>query len=189
MTTWVGVVIAYAIASRLAYVGWVGLALRSQDRDQSLTRRDGVEAGFQRFRTRAQWIMRNDAVAIILTCLITRDTLQVGISRAIVLLVAALLIVVGLGTKMWAARTLGDNAYYWHNFFSPEVHEAPDPPGPYRYLDNPMYTVGYLHAYGAALALGSAWGLAIAAFDQLAILAFHFLIEKPHYERLTAQPK
>ena len=186
MTTGSLLVVAYAIASRLAYVGWVGVALRRQECDQYFTKRDGVEPGYRRFRRRAEWIMRNDALAIVLACIVTRDTLHLAVPRTILLAVAAILIAIGLGTKMWAARTLGDNAYYWHNFFSSDMHEPPDPPGPYRYLDNPMYTLGYLHAYGAALALGSLPGLALACFDQAAILVFHYIVEKPHYDRLVA---
>ena len=176
--------IAYAIASRLAYVLWVGNALQRQDSEQYFTRTAGGEAGFRRFRERASWIMRNDAVALILVCVMTRGKLDLPISTALRLVIAAILIIIGLGTKAWAARTLGDEAYYWHNFFVPREHTAPDPPGPYRYLDNPMYTVGYLHAYGLALALASAPGLAVVLFAQVAILAFHYIVEKPHYDRL-----
>jgi protein-S-isoprenylcysteine O-methyltransferase Ste14 len=179
-------VIGYAIASRLAYVLWVGNALRRQDREQFFTRTDGGEAGFRRFRDRATMIMRNDAFALVLVCIVTRNTLDVPISTPARVAISIILIILGLGTKAWAAKTLGDAAYYWHNFFVPREHVAPDPPGPYRYLDNPMYTVGYLHAYGLALALASAPGLAVVLFAHVAILAFHFVVEKPHYDRITA---
>lgn len=187
MNTGFHIVIGYAVASRLAYVCWVGNALRQQDANQAFTRTAGIEAGFRRFRDRATLVMRNDAVSIVLVCVITRNTLD--LPHAIEWSVGGALIAIGLGMKTWAARTLGDDAYYWRNFFAPSAHVAPDPPGPYRWLDNPMYTVGYLHAYGLALALGSAAGLAISLFDQLAILAFHYLVEKPHYDRLTPSAK
>ena len=185
MTIEIALILAYAVASRLAYVGWVGHALRQQDAHQAFTRAAGIEAGYQGFRQRATLLMRNDAFSIVLVCVLTRSTLDLGIPRVATFIVAGLLVIVGLGSKVWAAKTLGDDAYYWRNFFDPQEHAPPNPPGPYRYMDNPMYTVGYLHAYGFALALGSTAGLGIALFDQLAILAFHFLVEKPHYDRLT----
>ena len=185
MTIEITLLIACAVASRLAYVGWVGHALRQQDAHQALTRDAGVEAGYQRFRQRATVLMRADALAIVAVCIVTRNTLQLPGPRWVTLAIAGLLVVLGLGSKVWAARTLGDDAYYWRNFFDPREHAPPNPPGPYRYLDNPMYTVGYLHAYGLALALGSGAGLALSLFDQAAILAFHYLVEKPHYDRLT----
>jgi len=97
----------------------------------------------------------------------------------------ALLIAIGFGIKVWAARSLGGEAYYWHNFFADDDPVWSEPVGPYRYLKNPMYTIGYAHAYGAALLLGSRPALLVAVFDQAAILLFHHWVEKPHFERLS----
>ncbi len=172
--------------SRLAYAGGVGWALRQEERRHLFSRARGVEAGFQRFRRIASTVMNTDAVSFVVLCLVTRGSL--GDATAPIVLVPAGLVLVaaGIGIKLWAARSLGARAYYWYDFFVPESARPPDPPGPYRYLDNPMYTLGYLHAYGFALMCGSAWGLAAAVFDQAAILAFHYLVERPHVERLFA---
>ena len=59
--TWI--VLAYHLASRLAYVLYVGLTLNRQDRTAYLTRRYGAEAGFWRFRRMAAFVMANDAVS------------------------------------------------------------------------------------------------------------------------------
>lgn len=186
MAFWTGLTIAYHLTSRLAYVIWVGVALTRQDRRQVFTRKDGVEAGFQRFRRQASRLMTNDAASSVLLCIVTRDSLHIPIPRTLILAASGLLVVVGIGTKLWAANTLGRKAYYWYNFFAPVSPRPPGPPGPYRYLENPMYTVGYLQSYGLALALGSLPGLAAALFDQIAILAFHHRVEKPHYQARVA---
>jgi isoprenylcysteine carboxyl methyltransferase (ICMT) family protein YpbQ len=190
MTFGIVVLLGYAVASRLLYVCWVGQALRRREARELEQVESGANDAFAAFRRRATWLMRNDAVALVAVCVVTRN--MVGAWNALGgawnaplrIGIALLLIAVGLGTKLWAARTLGDDAYYWHNFFVVRPHTPPDPPGPYRYLSNPMYTVGYLHAYGFALLLGSLPGLALALFDQAAILIFHRLVEKPHYRRL-----
>ncbi len=185
---WVAVIVAYHLASRLAYVIWVGITLTRQRHRQAITRTMGVDAGFAWFRRRASLLMANDAASFVVLCLATRHDLPPGIPRALCWCVSGVLIVAGIGTKAWAARTLGREAYYWHNFFGAERPAALQSPGPYRYLDNPMYTVGYLQAYGLALAVGSLPGLALALFDQIAILAFHRVVEHPHYQEtlLTA---
>ena len=177
---------AYAAASRLAYVLFVGIALRRQERDGIYTRRYGTEQGFRRFRRVASIMMNHDAFAFILLCLVTRDTLTVPAPRAVAIAVGAVLAVVGLGIKLWAARTLGSNAYYWHNFFAPPPHAAATPAatGPYRFASNPMYTIGYLQTYGLALMVGSLPGVVAAVFSQAAILSFYVVVEKPHFERL-----
>src|SRR2546422_5903572 len=70
------IALAYHLASRLAYVLYVGLTLKRQDRTEYLTRRYGVEPGFQRFRRVAAFVMANDAVSLAVLCLVSADTLR-----------------------------------------------------------------------------------------------------------------
>jgi protein-S-isoprenylcysteine O-methyltransferase Ste14 len=184
MTTPGAVAMIYMVVSRLMYAVGVGIALWRQDREQVFTRGRGIEAGFGYFRRRASWVMTNDAVALVLVCVVTRDTLHVGVARWVLVVTGAVLAIVGVGVKVWARNTLGARAYYWYNFFDPRPMQPLERPGPYRYLDNPMYTAGYLPAYGLALVLASWPGLAAAGFAQAAILGFHVVVERPHYERL-----
>jgi protein-S-isoprenylcysteine O-methyltransferase Ste14 len=179
---------AYAIASRLAYVLFVGIALRRQERDSAYTRRWGVEGGFHRFRRIASLVMVNDVVAFGLLCVVTHDTLAVGVPRALELAVGGALVIVGVAVKVWAAATLGGRPYYWYNFFAPAgPHVVVKLAGPYRFLKNPMYTVGYLQAYGFALILATLPGLVAALFAQAAILAFYYVVERPHFQRLNGK--
>ena len=176
--------VAYCIASRLAYVLFTGIALRRQERHAAYTRAWGVEGGFQRFRRTVSVLMVNDVFAFALLCLVTHDTLEIGVPRLVVILIGGALVAVGISVKVWAANTLGSDAYYWHNFFAPPQLHRVVLAGPYRFLENPMYTVGYLQTYGFALITGSLTGLFAAAFLHFAILAFYFAVEKPHFQRL-----
>jgi protein-S-isoprenylcysteine O-methyltransferase Ste14 len=177
--------LGYHVLSRLAYVVGVGVSLTQQKRHQVFTRAHGVEAGFLKFRRLAAIVMNNDALSFVLLCLATRDTLPFTLSTGLQVGIGAALIVLGVGTKVWAARTLGADAYYWRDVFEPPALPAAPARGPYRVLQNPMYTVGYAHAYGFAILTGSGWGLLAAGFDQAAILLFHILVEKPHFSALT----
>ena len=180
--------LAYALASRLAYVLFVGIALRRQEREEAYTRRWGVEGGFRRFRRVASLVMVNDVAAFALLCVVTRGTLAVGTARWLELAVGVVLVIVGVGVKLWAAATLGGRPYYWYNFFAPSGPQTVVKlAGPYRVLKNPMYTVGYLQAYGFALVMASLPGLAAAAFAQAAILAFYYAVERPHFLRLNGR--
>src|SRR5437773_8412335 len=82
------IALGYHLASRLAYVLYVGLTLKRQDRREYLTRRYGVEAGFQRFRRVAAFVMANDAVSLAVLCLVSADTLRVGLPRGLAIAVA-----------------------------------------------------------------------------------------------------
>ena len=169
--------LAYAILSRSAYVMYVGFALRREELC-------GPSGNFRRFRRRAAFVMNNDAVAFVVLCLATRNTFRLPIPIPASIAVGAALAIIGVGTKLWAARTLGSKAYYWQNFFEPELAGEPVSSGPYRFVSNPMYTIGYLQTYGLALILRSLPGLFASVFAQAAILTFYLLVEKPHFQRL-----
>jgi len=169
-------VFAYAILSRLAYVLFVGWKLRHEEGA-------GPDA-FRRFRRRAALVMNHDGFAFVLLCVLTRNTWTLPFSTLGTLVSGAVLASVGVGSKLWAARTLGGDAYYWHNFYEPDAAIGRVASGPYRFISSPMYTIGYLHTYGLALMLRSFPGFIAAVFSQAAILAFYFIVERPHFRRL-----
>lgn len=174
---WAG--LAFAVVSRLAYVLYVGRALRRQER----SREGGGAAAYRYFRRVASRVMTNDGVAFVAACVLGWHTLPAAWPRVALAVSGALVASVGVATKLWARATLGGDAYYWANFFVDTPAVTPARTGPYRFLRNPMYTVGYLHTYGLALMTASLPGLIAAVFDQSAILAFYRLVEKPHFER------
>lgn len=183
-TAWAIAALAYNIASRLAYVIVVGVMLTRQDRHQVFTRTLGVEAGFRRFRRIASLIMNNDGASFILLCLVTRQTLPAGVSPILMIVAGVALCVIGVGTKAWAASSLGADGYYWRNFFDDKPHVEMEKPGPYRFLKNPMYTLGNLHMYGFALVTGSLPGVAASVFAHAAVMTFNHVVEKPHFARV-----
>jgi len=146
-------ILAYAILSRMAYVLFVGSALRRQEKDGVYTKRFGRVEGFRRFRRTVALIMNHDAFAFVVLCLVTRNTCHLALPTVATVATGAVLVIIGLGTKLWAARTLGSDAYYWHNFFDPDAAIGPVSTGPYRFISSPMYTIGYLQTYGLALML------------------------------------
>jgi len=183
---WDLLALGYHVVSRLAYAVGVGVAITLQKRHQYFTRVVGIEAGYRRFRRLAAIVMNNDALSFIVLCLVTRGMLDTSIPRAALVSIGLAGIALGAGTKLWAAATLGSSGYHWQDVFDPSATASGPPRGPYRLLRNPMYTVGYLHAYGFALVTSSWIGLLAAAFDQAAILLFHQLVEKPHFLRTSA---
>jgi protein-S-isoprenylcysteine O-methyltransferase Ste14 len=190
VTGWQIVAFVYQLASRAAYVVPVGVVLAREARRPVADRADlaACEARYRHFRRWSSIVMNHDAFALILLSVVTRDTLHLrGVSPWVLTGAGILLAIVGLGIKGWAAACLGGDAYYWRNFFVPTPRAPLKRPGPYRYLSNPMYTVGYAQAYGLALVLRSWPGLVGATVAQGAILAFHLLVEKPHYDALPEQ--
>lgn len=177
-------IFSYAILSRMAYVLFVGSALRRQEKNGVHTEPRARAEAFRRFRRAAAIIMNHDAFAFVVLCLATRNTWHLTLPGLVAIGVGAVLVITGLGIKLWAARTLGSDAYYWHNFFDPDAAIGPVSSGPYRFISSPMYTIGYLQTYGLALMLRSFPGLIASVFSQATILLFHYLVENPHFRRL-----
>src|SRR5256885_11274815 len=112
---WTALALAYHLASRLAYVLYVGLALRRQERTGYFTRRYGPEEGFRRFRRAAAILMSSDAVSFVVLCVVSRNTLAIGSPRGFVIAAGSVLVLIGVPTQALAAATLRGPAYYWSN--------------------------------------------------------------------------
>ncbi len=103
-------------------------------------------------------------------------------------LAGAALCVVGFGVRWWAARLIGLDGVYYRDLFLREPATMGPLGGPYRWLSNPMYGVGQLHAWGFALMQGSLAGLLAAGLCHLAIYAFYAAVERPFAIRAYACP-
>ena len=174
----------FFLASRAFYVCFVGFSLRAQDESGWWTRRWGAEEGYARFRTACTLIMNNDAASIGLVCWMTRGSLASPIPLGILEAIGGALIVLGVGMKAWAVATLGKGSFYWRSFFIPPSHTQYVIAGPYRWFRNPMYTVGYMQAYGVALCMLSIPGLIAALVAQSLVLVLNQWAENPHTDRM-----
>ncbi|MEU7895589.1 PEMT/PEM2 methyltransferase family protein [Nonomuraea sp. NPDC049152] len=100
-------------------------------------------------------------------------------------LAGGILMVVGLSCKTWAAYATGLDVYYCRDMFlGGAVPGELTTSGPYRYLRNPMYSVGNLHAYGWAVWSRSLEGIVFAMIFQLGIYAFYHFFERPFIRRV-----
>ena len=172
------------LLSRAAYVLFVGVSLRAQGAGRWYTRRFGAEEGFRRFRAGAAVLMTNDAVAIGLVAWAGRGTLEAPLHPLGMAVLGGALFAGGVGVRAWATASLPAGAFFWKGCFIPSVGQRFVTRGPYRWLAHPMYTVGYLHAYGVAIFFRSLPGLAAAVVAQALILVMNRWAERPHTESL-----
>ena len=103
--------------------------------------------------------------------------------------VGILAVVVSLIVKIWSTHLVGLDAYYYVDMFLQRkqamhpTRQALVARGPYRWLNNPMYGVGNLCAYGMALIKHSWLGLIASAAAQICIYTFYFRHERPFVRR------
>lgn len=179
---WLSPVIAASaahVAFRLAYFFYIGFTLRSAHSDQNKRRANTYEE-WLRFKNKASFIINGDALLLALIILLSIGSLPPLIQYGHTMIVGLALACVGITVKLEAYRLVGEKGYYWYNFFCSVEEREYTPRGIYRYLDNPMYGVGYLHAFGLALIFRSVWGIIFALFDWGVIWAFYFFFERSH---------
>jgi protein-S-isoprenylcysteine O-methyltransferase Ste14 len=176
------------VLSRLAYVGFVAVSLRAVSRARSPDGLRDADARWQRFAARASHVMFGDAIAFCALCVVTRGTIPAAGPTWLAPALGGIFLVLGVGTKVWATAHLEKGSFYWRDFFVPHEERVHSASGPYRWLANPMYTVGYAHTYGLALLLASGPGLLGAAFAQVMIVLLATLVERPHVRRFRREP-
>jgi protein-S-isoprenylcysteine O-methyltransferase Ste14 len=175
--------IAYVFVGRLIYVGYVGYSL-PRARPDPAEPDASVEKRYARFRIISWLTMHNDASAHITLAIVTRGTMPLGIPDWAVYTLGGVMILAGHGMKTWAAASIGDAGYFWRDAFFPPTDAVASVAGPYRFVRNPMYGIGYLHAYGLGVLFQSWYSLCGAAYAQIAIYVFLWLIEKPNFRRI-----
>jgi protein-S-isoprenylcysteine O-methyltransferase Ste14 len=170
---------AVHIIFRLSYFFYIGFSLREASLDRKDSN-DGQYAKWLKFKKRAAFILNADGVTLALVIALSLNSIAGNAGSVYLRITGAALIIIGIGVKRSAYRVTGARGYYWYNFFCGDEEREYVSRGVYRYLNNPMYGPGYLHALGFPLLFLSFWGLVLALFDWVVIWAFYFLFERPH---------
>ena len=113
------------------------------------------------------------------------SSLDLSIPHLLIFLVGAITFLISTVTKVWATLLVGMDVYYYRDMF---LDEAGDgglvTTGPYSIFSNPMYGVGNLSVYGAAIEAGSLEGLLVAILFQGSIYLFYGIVELPFIRRV-----
>jgi protein-S-isoprenylcysteine O-methyltransferase Ste14 len=111
----------------------------------------------------------------------------------LILFSGGFLILTGTTLKIWATYLVGLDIYYYKDLFLNRITRTVESEpyvksGPYKFFSNPMYGVGNLQAYGAAIWYLSWPGLVIAVVFQISIYVFYYLIERPFIHTTYLKP-
>lgn len=90
----------------------------------------------------------------------------------------------GLWINVASCQVIGIDTYFYKDLFLGRALGPFKAEGPYKHFRNPMYGVGQLSAYGAALMAGSSIGLLATILNQVVMYFFYYRIERPHVRLL-----
>lgn len=150
-----------------------------------LAARFGVERGHASYALGLDillFVQRASFVALV--CATARE--PGGAFGAALQVLGSVMLAVGVGTTIWAARTVGIDAYHYRDLFMGSRHVSLESDGPYALCSNPMYTLGPLAGYGLALLALSPFALFAAGVNQLLLFAFNEAVEQPRLRRANS---
>ncbi|MBE3085465.1 MAG: hypothetical protein IMZ64_04535, partial [Bacteroidetes bacterium] len=99
-------------------------------------------------------------------------------------IIVVILFITGFTIKIWAAKVVGIEIYYWKDMFLGKKISDFVVTGPYKFFNNPMYGIGQIPTYATAIWYGSKYGLIVAFLNQFLIFMFFYLVEKKFIKRV-----
>ncbi len=166
----------------LSFFYFIGPVLRRQDnREISEVEQDRYES----FKSKARFFLYGGTITFCLAVVISANTLTVHPPYPILLVGGGLLVLLGLIVRYLAYSVIGEKGYYCYNFFKPPEKTTYKPESVYKYLDNPMYSFGYLPAFGLPLVFLSLHGIVLAIVDWGIICSFYYIFEHRHTEEVV----
>ncbi len=139
----------------------------------------GEKRAFRAYETLAGLMFLNQGLGVGCMAALHVPRWEEVVPPPLVLGAGLALFATGLVVKLWATLTVGVDVYFFRDMFLGRPLPAACDGGPYRFLRNPMYSVGQLQGYGYALLYGSLPGVVAAAAGHLLIYAFYIVAERP----------
>jgi len=167
----------YFLFTLVFYYGGNAVILRSNLPACAIARL-GEERAFRAYETLAGLMFLNQGLGVGCMAALHAPRWEQVVPAPLVLAAGVALFVVGLVFKLWATLTVGVDVYYFRDMFLGRPLAPACDGGPYRFLRNPMYSVGQLQGYGYALLYGSLPGLVAAGAGHLLIYVFYVVAER-----------
>ena len=179
--------VAFFLISTTAYIAFLYIVLPERGLRLWLIRKFGEEEGFLTYEAILSFLFFINGTSIGYISVVFKNSLPFAVDPGILQPFAAAMFLIGWGIKLWAAKVVGVDIYYWKDmFYGRKIAEFVEE-GPYKFINNPMYGLGQLQTYATALWYLSLPGLIAAAINQIAVFSFYHLQEKKFIKRVYLQ--
>ncbi len=169
----------YYIVFEILYIGFLYAVLRPNGlRLWIIKRFKSEEKGYRVYESVLGFLFLNNGVSIGYISSSTRSDLFNGVPEIILLLIGGTLFAFGYLIKLWSAKVVTSDIYYWKDMFLGRKICEFVSSGPYKFISNPMYGVGQLQGYAVAILNGSVPGLMVSFINQCLVFLFYFTVEK-----------
>ena len=175
----------YYLISEILYIGFITLVLRKDGyRHWFIKKMRSEKKGYLVYEGVLGFLFFNNAASIGYVVSSTPGNLFHFINKELLLAIVAILFVTGFIVKVWAAKAVSIDIYYWKDMFLGRKISEFVVTGPYKYFSHPMYGIGQLQAYAVAIFYGSVYGLITAILNQCLIFSFYYAVERKFIRRI-----
>ncbi|MCB4791913.1 MAG: phosphatidylethanolamine N-methyltransferase family protein [Elusimicrobia bacterium] len=185
--------IFYFVMIEVFYICFITLVLSEDGYRHWFIKKWGSEnEGYLAYEATLGFIFFHNAVSIGYIISSTAGSLPDFIHKGFLYILLVIVCIFGFTMKLWAARVVSIDIYYWKDMFLGKKIAGFVKTGPYKYFKNPMYGVGQFQAYALAALCGSKYGLIAVLINQLIVFTFFYLVEKKFirrvYQNAISQP-
>ncbi|MFA5819717.1 MAG: methyltransferase [Bacteroidales bacterium] len=177
--------ILYFLLSEVCYLSFIAIVLSENGLRHWFIRRWGNEnEGYLTYEAVLGFLFFHNAASIGYIASSSPGSLFHFIPDDFLLIIVVILFISGFVVKIWAAKVVEIEIYYWKDMFLGKKISNFVVTGPYKYFNNPMYGIGQFTTYATAIWYGSKYGLIAAFLNQLLIFLFFYLVEKKFIKRV-----
>ena len=173
----------YFVLTLVAYYGGNAVILCSRIPARAVARW-GEEGAFRRYETVAGLMFLNQGLGVGCLSALHLPRWEGTVPVPVLFGLGVALFGAGVIVKLWATLTVGVDIYFFRDMFLRRALAPASFDGPYRFLRNPMYSLGQLQGYGYALMYLSFPGVLAAAAGQILVYVFYYAAERPFVRRV-----
>lgn len=181
--------VIYFVISTVVYIGFIFMVLPQYGLRVTMIRKFGEEKAYRYYEGFLAFAFFHNGVSL---SFISQSSVGTGfwenVPAVMLTIIVAVLFIVGMGVKIWAAIVVGIPVYYWKDMFLGRKVSEFVVTGPYKYINNPMYGIGQVQVYAIALYYHSLYGLLFGVINQMLVFLFYFTVERPFIDRTYIQP-
>ncbi len=175
----------YFLFSEVLYIGFIMLVLSKDGYRHWFVKKWGDEnEGYLVFEAILGFLFFHNAFSLGFVASSTAGDFSVIDNKDLLFILIAIPFIAGFIIKIMAAKVVSIDIYYWKDMFLGRRICDFVVSGPYKYFSNPMYGIGQIQAYAAALWYGSGYGLLAALLNQSLIFTFYLLFEQKFIGRV-----
>jgi len=176
--------IFYFITAEVLYISFITLVLSENGFRWWFIRKWGGEhEGYLAYEATLGFLFFHNAASIGYIASSSSGDLLHFSYKGLLFAISTIMFTLGFFVKIWAAKAVSIDIYYWKDMFLGGKIFDFVKTGPYKYFNNPMYGIGQLQGYAIAIWYGSKYGLLAVLLNQVLIFSFYYMVEKKFIER------